>query len=438
MYNEARKKVWGITMKRLCGLALLAGLILPTIAVADAQPASDLEKALKVKSEANTLEKATEHAAAAAAYEKAVSFGLSAEYGLNQAIGNYILAGDLAAALATMKVLADSGYAGYSHFEQGEFFAPLRDQPGFPTVLALLKENENQQTRDKVDTASVLNFADAQRFFDAFGQAGSAEPHKKADIYNTHYFAKASPAMVDYVSMKVDSVEAFTAHVEANRLYYASLRQSLQELQRLAPRVITAMNRLRDTAGAGDLPKVHFIVGRHTSAGTASSNGLLLGLDFVTLDKTHASGLPAWTAPFLSTPNDSLWVILHEYVHFLQNTSHRTVLGNALVEGGADFLANLVFGQKSVPMPYTTFGNANQQMVIERFLAEQDKTDFSDWTGNNGKSYDDEWVADLGYYVGEQIARGFYENSPDKQAAIKALLQLEDPAEIMWISGFPR
>lgn len=425
-------------MKRLYVLALLAGLILPIATLADLPPTFDLEKALTVKAEANALEKATDHVAAARAYEKAVSFGLSAEYGLQQAIGNYVAGQDPASGLLVLEKLAAGGHASYAHFENSGFFEPLRSQPGFTEILAQMKKNAAQEKEAAGDPTQVLNFEDAQRFFDAFDKAGNSPEGQKSAIYSAHYFAKASPAMIDYVSMKIDSIDAFTNHVESNRPYYAGLRQSLEQLQELAPSAISAMTRLKDSAGADGLPKVHFIVGRHTSAGTASSNGLLLGLDFIAADKTHTTNLPAWTAPFISTPNDSLWVILHEYVHFLQITAQRTVLGNALVEGSADFLANLVYGKRSVPMPYTVFGDANRQQVIDRFLVEKDETDFSNWTGNNGTEYGDDWVADLGYYIGEQIARGFYENIPDKQAAISALLELKDPEEILRISGFPK
>lgn len=418
-------------------LVLFAGLILPSIALAGQQTDINLEKALILKTDAKALEKSTDHAAAARAYEKAVSFGLSAEYGLQQAVGNYVAAQDPASGLAVMQRLAALGHASYAHFENSDFFEPLRSQPGFATTLAHMKDNAAQKKEVASQPEQILNFEDAQRFFEAFDKAATATKEKKSGIYNTHYFAKASPAMVDYVSMKINSIDAFAEHVETNRLYYEDLRQSLVELQQLAPNAVSALNRLRDIADADSLPQVHFIVGMHTSAGTASANGLLLGMDFITSDKTHTNTLPAWTAPFISTPNDSLWVILHEYVHFLQKTGQRTVLGDALVEGSADFLANLVYGRRSVPLPYTVFGDANRQQVVDRFLAEKDQTDFSNWTGNNGTKYANDWVADLGYYVGEQIARGFYQNSADKKAAISALLDLKDPAEIMCFSGFP-
>lgn len=425
-------------MRQLSAITILLALLLfPVSAKAAGQPDFDLRKALALKVEARAFEKAENHTAAARAYENAVSFGLSAEYGLNQAIGNYVAAEDHTAAVAAMEKLAALGHAGYAHFETGDFFEPLRSHPDFPATLEQLKENAALADKTGGQPDQILNFGDAERFFEALERAESASTHEKPAIYYRHYFAKASPAMVDYVSMKINSIKAFTDHVEENRLYYEGLRKSLNQLQQLAPSAVSALERLRSLAGADNLPRVHFIVGQHTSAGTASANGLLLGLDFITSDRTHTKKLPSWTAPFISTPNDSLWVILHEYVHFLQVTGQRTVLGNALVEGSADFLANLVFGPRAVPMPYTVFGKANRPLVVERFMTEKDITDYSDWTGNNSVEYADDWVADLGYFVGEEIARGFYENRPDKEEAIRMLLELREPSEILRISGFP-
>ena len=41
------------------------------------------------------------------------------------------------------------------------------------------------------------------------------------------------------------------------------------------------------------------------------------------------------------------------------------------------------------------------------------------------------WPSDMGYWLGMQIAKAYVEHSPDPHAAIRELLALQDPAEIL-------
>src|SRR5262249_24598584 len=102
-----------------------------------------------------------------------------------------------------------------------------------------------------------------------------------------------------------------------------------------------------------------------------------------------------------------------------------TLLRMALVEGGADFLASLVLPGGPEPH-YRRWGREHEGMVWSRFQKEMDGRDVDDWIGNNGDATE-EWPADLGYFIGYQIARAYYEQAEDKTAAVASLLALEEP-----------
>lgn len=55
---------------------------------------------------------------------------------------------------------------------------------------------------------------------------------------------------------------------------------------------------------------------------------------------------------------------------------------------------------------------------------------------NGGKDRLPGWEADMGYWLGMQIAKAYVENAADPHAAIRELLALQDPAEILRKSGY--
>jgi hypothetical protein len=57
------------------------------------------------------------------------------------------------------------------------------------------------------------------------------------------------------------------------------------------------------------------------------------------------------------------------------------------------------------------------------------------WFGNYRKAPEG-WPYEAGYWVGMRIAAAYLDRSPDKAAAIEALIQARDPAAILSASGY--
>ena len=142
-------------------------------------------------------------------------------------------------------------------------------------------------------------------------------------------------------------------------------------------------------------------------------------------------GLQGIIGPVATVPH----IAVHELVHAQQDWSGpQTVLRNAILEGGADFLAALAM-PGAPASHYTTWGRAHDRAVWTRFMAEKDADNIGDWSGNASFRADD-WTGDLGYYVGAEIARGYYERAADKAQAIRDLMAVRDPDAILAASGY--
>lgn len=129
------------------------------------------------------------------------------------------------------------------------------------------------------------------------------------------------------------------------------------------------------------------------------------------------------------------YIVAHELIHAQQGGGSSDLLYRALREGGADFLADLIHPQADWEPNYRAWGRAHADLVRERFLADRENGDPGRWFYNYADAGDD-WFADLGYYVGYEIARLYYASAEDKAAAVEELILLRDPQAIFTASGY--
>ena len=110
---------------------------------------------------------------------------------------------------------------------------------------------------------------------------------------------------------------------------------------------------------------------------------------------------------------------------------HLTVLEGSLMEGAADFVGELVAGNISYAyLPALTRGREKE--IETAFVADEDKTDLSDWINNSTL----EKPADLGYWVGYRITKAYYQHATDKRQALHDILQMTDAKAFLAKSGW--
>ncbi|HSM06728.1 MAG TPA: DUF2268 domain-containing putative Zn-dependent protease [Longimicrobiales bacterium] len=176
-------------------------------------------------------------------------------------------------------------------------------------------------------------------------------------------------------------------------------------------------------------PSVYLVVGTGISAGSTTGGRhpmILLGME------RHGSvaGLP--------------WTIAHELVHTQQDHPRLgsltggprllrgTLLRHAIVEGAADFIAELVTGRPVV----NPFGEANEAMLREEFLRDAPGKEYGKWLYNGGRDRPEGWPADLGYWIGYRIVKAYYDGSADKAAALDRILTIDDFKAFLEDSGY--
>ena len=132
-------------------------------------------------------------------------------------------------------------------------------------------------------------------------------------------------------------------------------------------------------------------------------------------------------------------VVVHEYAHVQQaiaspalyNDEKPTVLEESLIEGAAEFIAELTSGSVSdTDLPAIVKGR--EKAIETAFVADEDETDLSRWLYNGTLTR----PGDLGYWVGYRIVESYYEHAPDKRRALREIIGMKDPKAFLAGSGW--
>lgn len=245
------------------------------------------------------------------------------------------------------------------------------------------------------------------------------------------YLDRGTDGLREFVEARIGSAGKLARKIREEPQLYVEARTCAAALPDIRTRVDDAFVRLADIYPRASFPPVTLVVGRGTSGGTTTPSGVTVGLEVI----CGAS----WLGPDIR--DRFVHLIAHEYAHVQQPGAaveppeDATLLYRVLLEGGAEFIAELTSGQVSnVHLQAWTRG---KECEIEReFLAASPGTDVSQWLYNGVG--DRQHPGDLGYWVGYRIASAHYARAADKQAAIAELIRLgpDDAQRYLEASGW--
>jgi len=97
---------------------------------------------------------------------------------------------------------------------------------------------------------------------------------------------------------------------------------------------------------------------------------------------------------------------------------------HAIQEGMADFIGELISG-KTANERLHDWAVGNEQKVWAEFKKEMFLNRYSNWIANSNQETADR-PSDLGYWVGYQICKAYFEQASDKEKAISDMLNIQD------------
>ena len=297
----------------------------------------------------------------------------------------------------------------------------MKTSARWENVIKFIKPTYTTDPRKlKIIDIDVLNF------WKAYDMA-EKDPSNAERIYKDNYINKGTMALQFYYLDKVQTIENFVYMHNLRKKYYASIRANTLKAGQLKSTYQKSFVNLKKIYPEAIFPPVYFVVGKLNSAGTVSSEGLILGIDQACMSPSaDTTELNNWEKANISIFKNLPYTVAHELIHFQQDgmASDTTLLKAAIKEGMADFIGELISG-KSANESLIVYGFGREKEIWEDFKKEMFLDKASNWIANGGNGKTDK-PSDLGYWVGYQICKAYYEKSKDKKKAIYEMLHIKD------------
>ncbi|EHQ29626.1 tetratricopeptide repeat protein [Mucilaginibacter paludis] len=335
----------------------------------------------------------------------------------------YALSGKADSAIALLNKAIENGYKDGANLKVDADLTLLHTRPEWAPLLARvekMKTGTNDPLKVKLVTTDIKNF------WRAYDLAQKDTAHRIA-IYKKYYVDAGTAGLQDYFALKVGSVKNFVDTHDGKPKFYAAIRKNTLMVDEQKPEMIASFVKLKQLYPAANFPDVYFVMGAFTSGGTSTDNGLLIGLDqSVRTPDIPIGELTLWQNNNFGKLSGLPGMIAHELIHFNQGGLKRdtSLLCGVLVEGMADFIGELISGH-SINERLQVWAKGKEQRVWADFEKEMYLKRNYNWIANSNQETADK-PADLGYWVGYQICKAYYDKSTDKAKAINDMLNIKD------------
>jgi hypothetical protein len=257
---------------------------------------------------------------------------------------------------------------------------------------------------------------DVDRFYRVYD---SAHGQPTAEQLQSQYLDPGSQALHEFVIARIDNATKLAEAIRKRPETYVQARGCLPALAQAKARLPDVYARLAATYPDAKFPPVTFVIGRDSTGGTTTPDGILIGLEAMCRQTMMGADV-----------GDRLThIIAHELAHVQQPAiaaeppPGATLLFQALVEGSAEFVAELTSGDVSYGH-MKTWTRGKECAIEQAFQKDAPGSDVSHWLYNGLGT--PEKPGDLAYWVGYRISKAYYTQASDKKQAVFDLLHVDD------------
>lgn len=290
----------------------------------------------------------------------------------------------------------------------------------FATIIfSLVFASAFSQKQTKIFTSDIDNF------WVAYDSIQNTNDHsRKLDLIKKLYTDKATKGLKAFMSARDYNDSLYVKLIDKYPKFWNTVRQNTLTIKAKTNEFEASVDRLKQIYPELKDAEMYFTIGGLNSGGTVSGNMVLVGAELATgLPSTDVSEFKdEWLkGVFAKQSLDNIVSLnIHEYIHTQQTGDRRRVLSQSIKEGACDLIAELVMN-KPRERKYLSYGAAHTAEIKELFKKEMFTGNFTNWLYNGRQKGES---ADLGYYVGYEICKSYYQNAKDKKQAVKDIIEL--------------
>jgi Predicted Zn-dependent protease (DUF2268) len=301
---------------------------------------------------------------------------------------------------------------------------------GVLLAVALWQVSARADTPPK---SGLILIDDVERFYRVYD---AAQRRPIAEQLRTGYIDPGTDGLHQFAKLRDLTGATLAAAIDKRPQIFAKATECKAVLPAVRKRLDRALARLGELYPAARFPPVTVLIGRGNTGGTTSATAVLIGME--TLCSAD------WMNPDLE--DRFVHLIAHEYAHVQQPAGNDdvppgSVLETALIEGGAEFVAELISGD--IGNSHLRAWTKGHELEIEtRFAADEDSKDLKPWLWSGPGTPDK--PGDLGYWVGYRIVKSYYLHAKDKKAALRDIFLVNETtakdflARSRWYPGMTR
>lgn len=289
-------------------------------------------------------------------------------------------------------------------------------------ISSILLSCSSIRTSGDPDGSLFIN-SDIPHFYTALDVA-EQDTTKAEAIFKTEYFEKASEGLQDFYDLKIRSVSDFTHFVVKYRGFYRSIQEAVSDLDPLHTEIRSSFREFERRYPKAVFPNVYFVMGRYSSNGTISKNGLLIGTEI--LSRTRETDTTSWNDGLLRLTMNKAHIpvtVAHELVHFNQGRMKKgnSLLWKSIREGSAEFIAEILTGKTDAD--FTPF-RGREEEIWSDFTQEMHESVWTSWQQES-----EQRPRNAGYWAGYMICKAYSESIGDMDQAISDILSIRDYEE---------
>ncbi len=262
-----------------------------------------------------------------------------------------------------------------------------------------------------------VNVQDISNFWQAYDSIQTTKDKAKQAVFlKTLYLDKESLGIKHLKESEGHTVPEFLKFIEETKQRLDQIRPYTLSVINQKPEIDRKLAYFKQIYPAFVDGEIFFVIGAGVFGGRPLGRNLVIGTEVVATDQ----------------PDYAVNMVLHEYVHCQQKLQNTALLSQTILEGMADFVAELV-DQKPLaekfPNGHNAFGLKNEKSIwkeYKKFMGSERMKETFDWLyGSKGRSINGTVIRDLGYFMGYVFCKSYYENAKDKTLALSEMINYD-------------